>query len=185
MVNVIVLCIELLLDVVGLVLGIIVFFRSSDNRLQKAWGMLAITLSLLLLCDNLEWIWLFSQGGIECVTPLNRSTDESSFVVAYCPGDCLTNPQYALQDLLNDLNTNENRLDKALHYDGFSGFRDFINFHRLQYFKEQARLQKDLSVKELMFMSGFTSRSSFYRYFANVEKMSPGEYMDMLHAENK
>lgn len=43
MVNVIVLCIELLLDVVGLVLGIIVFFRSSDNRLQKAWGMLAIT----------------------------------------------------------------------------------------------------------------------------------------------
>ena len=48
-----------------------------------------------------------------------------------------------------------------------------------------ARLQKDLSVKELMFMSGFTSRSSFYRYFANVEKMSPGEYMDMLHAENK
>ena len=116
----------------------------------------------------------FQPGGIECVTPLNRSTD-----------DCLTNPQYALQDLLNDLNTNENRLDKALHYDGFSGFRDFINFHRLQYFKEQARLQKDLSVKELMFMSGFTSRSSFYRYFANVEKMSPGEYMDMLHAENK
>lgn len=54
MVNVIVLCIELLLDVVGLVLGIIVFFRSSDNRLQKAWGMLAIILSLLLLCDNLE-----------------------------------------------------------------------------------------------------------------------------------
>ena len=127
----------------------------------------------------------FQPGGIECVTPLNRSTDESSFVVAYCPCDCLTNPQYALQDLLNDLNTNENRLDKALHYDGFSGFRDFINFHRLQYFKEQARLQKDLSVKELMFMSGFTSRSSFYRYFANVEKMSPGEYMDMLHAENK
>ena len=117
----------------------------------------------------------FQPGGIECVTPLNRSTDESSFVVAYCPGDCLTNPQYALQDLLNDLNTNENRLDKALHYDGFSGFRDFINFHRLQYFKEQARLQKDLSVKELMFMSGFTSRSSFYRSFANVEKMSPGE----------
>ena len=35
MVNVIVLCIELLLDVVGLVLGIIVFSRSSDNRLQK------------------------------------------------------------------------------------------------------------------------------------------------------
>lgn len=30
-----------------------------------------------------------------------------------------TNPQYSLQEFLNDLNTNENRLNKALHYDGF------------------------------------------------------------------
>lgn len=51
-------------------------------------------------------------------------------------------------------------------------------------FKEQARLQKNLTVKELMFLSGFTSRSSFYRYFASVEKMSPSEYMEMLNREN-
>ena len=39
MVNVIVLCIELLLDIVGLVLGILVYSRSSDNNgLTKAWG---------------------------------------------------------------------------------------------------------------------------------------------------
>lgn len=45
MVNVIVLCIELLLDIVGLVLGILVYSRSSDNNgLTKAWGVLAITL---------------------------------------------------------------------------------------------------------------------------------------------
>lgn len=55
-----------------------------------------------------------------------------------------TNPQYSLQEFLNDLNTNENRLNKALHYDGFSGFRDYINFYRLQYFKEQAQLKRSL-----------------------------------------
>ena len=43
-------------------------------------------------------------------------------------------------------------------------------FYRLQYFKEQAQLKRELTVKELMFLSGFTSRSSFYRYFASVEK---------------
>lgn len=91
-----------------------------------------------------------------------------------------TNPQYSLQDLLADLGTNENRLNKALHYDGFSGFRDYVNYHRLQYFKEQAVLEKDLTVKELMFKSGFTSRSSFYRLFANMEKMSPSEYLEKL-----
>ena len=381
MVNVIVLCIELLLDIVGLVLGILVYSRSSDNNgLTKAWGVLAITLSLLLLCDNLEWMWIFSRGGeetiprftevpmnhlsiwhivrvivffqffsifpiaslkpgwmtfsrvvslcipillITCIAccyeffnghyttlksfasirenigeqdvrvrlmlfiinvitpsvnflfpymrrwiPVRRKQSQAMSIYMMCfaiimsgyiwlmlgtSGLCFnvfgyivilpvlflnilylrnenplslppqpveelemkeieaireievspvvlelsnqmqslmkhsksfTNPLYSLQDFLNDLNTNENRLNKALHYDGFSGFRDYINFHRLQYFKEQARLQKNLTVKELMFLSGFTSRSSFYRYFASVEKMSPSEYMEMLNREN-
>ena len=96
-----------------------------------------------------------------------------------------TNPQYSLQDILTDVGTNEHRFNKALRYNGFSGFRDYINFNRLQYFKEQATLRKDLTVKELMFMSGFTSRSSFYRYFASIEKISPSEYIDRLQKEGE
>lgn len=381
MVNVIVLSVELLLDVVGLILGMRVYSRSSDNGLQKAWGILAITLSLLLLCDNLEWMWIFSKGGEEtiprftelpmnhlsiwhivrvivffqffslfpmvslkpgwitlsrvvslcipillivCIAccyqffngnytelksfdaiwenldkqdvrvrlmlfiisvitpsvnflfpymrrwiPIRRKQSRAMLIYMFCFGVIMsgyiwlmlgtgglsfnvfgyivilptillnvlylrnenplslppqpveelkteeieaireiavspvvldvssrmqrlmkqnipfTNPEYSLEDLLNDLDTNEHRFNKALHYEGFSGFRDYINFYRLQYFKEQAQLQRDLSVKELMFLSGFTSRSSFYRYFANVEKMSPSEYMEMLTKENK
>ena len=382
MVNVIVLCIELLLDIVGLVLGILVYSRSSDNNgLTKAWGVLATTLSLLLLCDNLEWMWIFSRGGeetiprftevpmnhlsiwhivrvivffqffsifpiaslkpgwmtfsrvvslcipillITCIAccyeffnghyttlksfasirenigerdvrvrlmlfitsvitpsvtflftymrrwiPVRRKQSQAMSIYMMCfaiimsgyiwlmlgtSGLCFnvfgyivilpvlflnilylrnenplslppqpveelemeeieaireiavspavfelsnqmqslmkhskpfTNPQYSLLEFLNDLNTNENRLNKALHYDGFSGFRDYINFYRLQYSKEQAQLKRELTVKELMFLSGFTSRSSFYRYFASVEKMSPSEYMEMLNRENK
>lgn len=381
MVNVIVLCIELLLDLVGLILGILVYSRSSDNGLPRAWGALAITLSLLLLCDNLEWMWIFSRGGeetiprftevpmnhlsiwhivrvivffqffsifpiaslkpgwmtlsrivslcipillIACIAccyeffnghyttlksfaairenihkqdvqvrlvlfvisvitpsvnflfpymkrwiPIRRKQSKAMSIYMICfaiimsgyiwlmlgtSGLCFnvfgyivilpvlflnglylrnenplslppqpveeleteeieaireievspvvlelsnqmqnfmkhakpfTNSQYSLQNFLDDLNTNENRLNKALHYDGFSGFRDYVNFYRLQYFKEQAKLQKNLTVKELMFLSGFTSRSSFYRYFANIEKMSPSEYLDMLNEENK
>ena len=50
--------------------------------------------------------------------------------------------------------------------------------------KNRHVLQKNLTVKELMFLSEFTLRSSFYRYFASVEKMSPSEYMEMLNREN-
>ena len=90
MVNVIVLCIELLLDIVGLVLGILVYSRSSDNNgLTKAWGVLAITLSLLLLCDNLEWMWIFSRGGEETIPRFTEVPMNPSFDMAYCPGDCL------------------------------------------------------------------------------------------------
>lgn len=376
MVSVVVLCVEILLDIIGFCGGIIVLIRATDNRMQRAWGTLATALSLLLLCDNIEWIWLFSQqpdgvpffievpmnhlsmwhmvrtviffqffslfpaaslrpGWMTLTRVINHSipvliifciaccyevfnghytvlksfadirenlgqqdvklrlllfivtviTPSINFLFPYmrrwipirrkqskvmavymicfgvimsgyiwlmlgtsgfsfnlfgcivilstiyisilyiCDGNPLSlpplpveemkqeeieaireievsqvvlelynsleaymknekpfiKPNYSLQELLQVLDTNEHRLNKAFHYDGFSGFRDYINFHRLLYFKEQAALQTDLTVKELMYKSGFTSRSSFYRYFASIEKMSPSEYMERLH----
>lgn len=378
MTSVIALFIELLLDIVGLVTGIIVLRRSLESGLRRAWGMLATALSLLLLCDNLEWMWLFSQGTermpffvdvpmdhlsvwhmvrtviffqlfslfpiaslkpgwmnssrilnmlipvllITCITccyqffnghytelnsfaaigenigeqdvqvrlllfiisvlapsinfllpflgkwiPLRRRQSRGMYIYMGCfalimsgyiwlmLGTCglcfnlfgyfvisptvflnilylrndnplslppfpvdkmneeeintikeiavspvilelsehlqtimtesapFVNSQYSLQDLLQDLKTNEHRLSKVLRYNGFSGFRDYISFKRLQYFKEQAALRKELTVKELMFMSGFTSRSSFYRYFASIENMSPSEYLDKIRGK--
>lgn len=95
------------------------------------------------------------------------------------------NPKCSMQVLLEALNTNENRLNKVLRSEGFSGFRDYINYHRLCYFKAQAAEHKDLTVKELMYVSGFTSRSSFYRYFGNMENMSPTEYLEELRRNSK
>lgn len=375
MTSVITLFIELLLDIVGLVTGIIVLRRSLESGLRRAWGMLATALSLLLLCDNLEWMWLFSRATeqmpfwvdlpmdhlsiwhivrtviffqffslfpiaslkpgwmistrilnmlipvllIVCISccyqffnghytplesfaaigqnigkqdvvvrlllfivsvlapsinfllpflgrwiPFRRRQSRGMYIYMGCFALIMSgyiwlmlgtsglsfnffgyfvivptvflnilyirndnplslpplpienmnqreintmkeievsplilelsnrlqafmeertpfvNSQYSMQDLLEDLKTNEHRFNKVLRYNGFSGFRDYISFKRLQYFKEQAALGKELTVKELMFMSGFTSRSSFYRYFASIENMSPSEYLEII-----
>ena len=111
---------------------------------------------------------------------LELSEQLMAFMKGHTP---FTNPQYSLQNVLTDIGTNEHRFNKVLRYNGFSGFRDYINFNRLQYFKEQAAFRKELTVKDLMFMCGFTWRSSFYRYFASIEKMSPSEYMERLQQE--
>lgn len=62
MVNIHVLCTEILLDAIGLVMGSIVLRHASDNKMQRAWGILSITLSILLLLDNIEWIYLYGKG---------------------------------------------------------------------------------------------------------------------------
>lgn len=375
MVNIHVLCTEILLDAIGLVMGSIVLRHASDNKMQRAWGILSITLSILLLLDNIEWIYLYGKGGdglpgravllldhlsiwhmvrtviffqffslfplaslkpgwltlsritnfcipiilITCIAccyqlfngqytkldsfpdilkysdkpdvklriilfivsvitpsvnflflflkrwiPIRRKQNRSTIIYMSCFGIimsgyiwlmlgttglsfnlfgylvivpllCLNilylrnenplslppdpveqlkseeveavrdieisittlelskqlqalmkdrkpfiDPEYSLLNLLNDLDTNEHRLTNVLRYNGFSGFREYINFIRLQYFKEQAALDKNCTVKELMFKCGFTSRSSFYRYFSSIEKMSPTEYLEKL-----
>ena len=50
MVNVIVLCIELLLDIVGLVLGILVYSRSSDNNGLTKHGEYWLSLCPFFFC---------------------------------------------------------------------------------------------------------------------------------------
>lgn len=91
-----------------------------------------------------------------------------------------TNPEYNLETLSRDLEAPQYLLTKAIQYSGFSGFNEYINHQRLEYFKKLALKLPQASIKELMFSSGFTSRSSFYRRFAEKEKMSPTEYLGKI-----
>ncbi len=94
-----------------------------------------------------------------------------------------TNPEYAFQELARDVNAKPSLVVEAIRAGGFSGFREYMNFLRVEHFKQAADLQRTKTVKELMNGSGFTSRSSFYRLFAGYEKMTPSEYIDKLYRE--
>ncbi|MBQ4278423.1 MAG: AraC family transcriptional regulator [Rikenellaceae bacterium] len=92
-----------------------------------------------------------------------------------------TEPDYALDNLTADLGTSRTLTTQAIKCGGYTGFREYVNFLRLEHFKQLAATLPGATIKELMFRCGFTSRSSFYRHFAEQESMSPREYLDKLY----
>lgn len=85
---------------------------------------------------------------------------------------------YPISHLASALDVGQNLIIRAIRERGFSGYIEYVNFWRIEHFKVLARKLPGLSIKELMFASGFTSRSSFYRRFAQKENMSPKEYIE-------
>ncbi|MCM1295898.1 MAG: helix-turn-helix domain-containing protein [Muribaculaceae bacterium] len=58
-------------------------------------------------------------------------------------------------------------------------FYDYINKYRVDEFKRMVKEDdvKNLTLSAMAEKAGFSSRASFFRYFKNIEGISPGEYM--------
>ncbi len=93
------------------------------------------------------------------------------------------NPDYALCNLANEMHVPQILVVKAIKSGGFTGFREYINFLKIQRFKALAKVSPKLTVKELMYKSGFSSRSAFYRIFSEYENTTPTEFMSTFNAE--
>lgn len=85
---------------------------------------------------------------------------------------------YNLQTLSSALHIKKNQLSLVVKSAGYSSFREYLNDLRLQHFKQLVELGSDKSIKELIFESGFNSRSTFYRNFSEKFGISPTEFVD-------
>lgn len=71
-------------------------------------------------------------------------------------------------------------VSQAIKEAGFSGFREYVKYCRLTHFRHLATTHPEMSVKELMYASGFTSRSAFYRAFSGYYETTPSEFLQSL-----
>lgn len=85
---------------------------------------------------------------------------------------------YDLQSLSKALQVKENQLSLAIKSAGFSSFREYLNDLRLRHFRQLVEADSDKSIKELIFSSGFNSRSTFYRNFSDKYGISPTQFVD-------
>lgn len=86
--------------------------------------------------------------------------------------------QYTIEQLAKSLNEKEHAVSAAIKSKGFTGFREYINYLRLEHFKLLAAESPEKNVKELMFACGFTSRATFYRNFSEKYGISPAQFID-------
>lgn len=89
-----------------------------------------------------------------------------------------TDQLYNIKDLAKSLNEKEHDISMAIKSQGFTGFREYINWNRLEYFKQLAIENPGKSVKELMFSCGFSSRATFYRNFSDKYGISPSIFIE-------
>lgn len=85
---------------------------------------------------------------------------------------------YNIKDLAKSLNEKEHDISMAIKSQGFTGFREYINCNRLEYFRQLAIGNSEKSVKELMFLCGFSSRATFYRNFSEKYGVSPSKFIE-------
>ena len=94
-----------------------------------------------------------------------------------------TDQRYNIKLLAKSLNEQEPAISVAIKSQGFTGFREYINYLRLEYFRQLAAENPKSNVKELMFACGFTSRATFYRNFSEKYGVSPSKFIDNQRVE--
>jgi len=90
---------------------------------------------------------------------------------------------YTIKEIADALQIKEHEVTKSIQSAGFTGFREYINFVRLEHFKRLASHDSNKTIKELMFACGFTSRTTFYRVFAEQYGISPLKYVNSLKTD--
>lgn len=166
-----------------LLLGIYISFTLFiNNFLFNGFGMVSIIFSILF-----SVLYLRSENPFSKYAP-TESTEETtpdinvsplySEIENYLKNSCaFINPEYKIECLAKHFEEKESVVSAAIKSGGHTGFREYINYLRLEHFKSEAAQNPHKTVKELMYACGFTSRPTFYRIFSEQYDITPMEFI--------
>jgi len=90
-----------------------------------------------------------------------------------------SNPSITRETLAIELGTNRQYLTQAIHDNKGQSFMEYINDLRLEYARRLLFDQPELTVDSVCGMSGFSTRSTFYRLFKQKYGITPTEVRDL------
>ncbi|NQZ78439.1 MAG: AraC family transcriptional regulator, partial [Ekhidna sp.] len=94
------------------------------------------------------------------------------------------NPDLKVQDIAKKLGVTNHNVSQVLNEVAGKSFYDFVNHHRLNYFKEQLvdPEKRRYTILALGMESGFNSKASINRVFKQQIGITPGEYQQQMLA---
>ncbi len=95
-----------------------------------------------------------------------------------------SNPAITRETLALELGTNRQYLTQAIHDERGQSFMEYINDLRLEYARRLLFNQPELTVDRVCSMSGFSTRSTFYRLFKQKYGLTPTEIRDLNVTQN-
>ena len=82
-------------------------------------------------------------------------------------------PNLKVGDLAMRLNSNRNYIYNAINVEMGISFSDYINNQRIDYASQLLEAHPEMSINDVIFKSGFTSSSAFYRNFKKFRGITP------------
>lgn len=93
-------------------------------------------------------------------------------------------PQFDLSELAQMVYSNRSQLSAAINRFYGTNFSNFVSEYRVNYFMEMLN-GSDVRIEEMWPKAGFPSRSSFYRQFHAVTKLTPAQYLEQKLKQEK
>ncbi|WP_125041012.1 helix-turn-helix transcriptional regulator [Bacteroides faecalis] len=171
-----------------LFLGIYILFTLNINEfIFNLFGIISIIFTILFSIQYLRYENPFSDhidmicemSKEESYTKLPQTLPLFTTIETYFKEEHpYTDQNYNIECLAKFLGEKKYSISEAIKSGGFTGFREYINYRRLEYFKQLATENSNKNVKELMYLCGFTSRATFYRNFSEKYGVSPSKYIE-------
>ena len=93
-------------------------------------------------------------------------------------GKLYQNPDLTIADAAQEINSNQKYVSNAIAEFTNMNFNNFVNRYRINEAKKLIMLNKYPTLNEIMYASGFNSRTPFYNAFNKFTGMSPKQFKD-------
>lgn len=122
-----------------------------------------------------------SKAVSEVVESLSISTEQCETVIKYFEkSEAYLETSFSLEQLANDLNLSKQQVSEVINQDMNSSFYQLLAMYRINHAKLLIEENKNLTIEAIVDECGFSSKSTFNKYFKYYVGQTPSVYRSEL-----